>query len=467
MDDAAIRLALSIHLFHMNRTRLSHKSGMNGSVLIIVLIVCLGLVSMTLVLGHSMILAYRGSDNGIAGRQADQAVDGAAQYARTLMANVSTPGAMPDPTTYQAQDVPLGDATFWYIGEPDPSDTSNTVAFGLVDEASKLNINTATAAMLENLPGMTEDLAEAIVEWRTSGTSTAGTSTAGTSTAGTSASSSSSSSASSTVKNAQFESVEELAQVNGGTDMETLYGNDTNLNHVCDANETGEGPSSFSPGLLEYVTVFSRIPNTLPDGTKRVNVTGSAAAITQLLNTAFSPARAAQLSGALRTSGTVKSVLEFYMKSGMTADELAQISGSLTMTSGSFSSGLINVNTASPTVLECVPGISEAAARQIVSTRESQTTPVTNLSWVAPILTGTAGVQAGPYLTAETYQVSADVAAVGRHGRGYRRTLFVIDNSSGTPQIVYRRNLAGLGWALGPAARQALASGTSLAQATP
>jgi DNA uptake protein ComE-like DNA-binding protein len=440
----------------MNRQRLTNKSGMKGSVLIIVLIVCLGLVSMTLVLGHSMILAYRGSDNGIAGRQADQAVDGAAQYARTLMANVSTPGTMPDPTTYQAQAVPLGDATFWYIGEPDPSDTSNTVAFGLVDEASKLNINTATAAMLENLPGMTEDLAEAIVAWRTSGTS-----------ASSSSSTAASSSASSTVKNAQFESVEELAQVNGGTDMETLYGNDTNLNHVCDANETGEGPSSFSPGLLEYVTVFSRIPNTLPDGTKRVNVTGSAAAVTQLLNTAFSPARAAQLAGALRTTGTVKSVLEFYMKSGMTADELALISGSLTMTSGSFSAGLINVNTASPTVLECVPGISETAAQQIVSTRASQTTPVTNLSWVAPILTGTAGVQAGPYLTAETYQVSADVAAVGRHGRGYRRTLFVIDNSSGTPQIVYRRNLAGLGWALGPAARQALASGTSLAQVTP
>jgi len=47
---------------------------------------------------------------------------------------------------------------------------------------------------------------------------------------------------------------------------------------------------------------------------------------------------------------------------------------------------------------------------------------------------------------------------VGRYGRGYRRTLFVIDNSTGTPQIVYRRNLASMGWALGADARQMLAS---------
>ena len=52
---------------------------------------------------------------------------------------------------------------------------------------------------------------------------------------------------------------------------------------------------------------------------------------------------------------------------------------------------------------------------------------------------------------------------MGRHGRGYRRTLFVIDNGTGTPQIVYRRNLSSLGWALGAAARQTIAK----AQSTP
>ena len=456
MDDATLYLANAgaERIAIMNAPFLNNRRN-RASVLIVVLIVCLGLVSMTLMMGHSMIMAYRGSDNELAGRQADMAIEGAAQYAEAVMTNVQDPGEMPDPTNYQAQAVPVGEAMFWFIGEPLPSDTSNTPVFSLVDEASKLNLNTATATMLENLPGMTQDLAEAIVAWRTS---SSGSSTA------TSSSSGGTASGSSTVKGAPFESVEEVAQVNGGTDLLTLYGNDTNLNHVLDANESATGAASFSPGLLEYVTVYSRISNTLSDGTKRVSVTQAGGALTALLTSKFGTDRARQLTQALR-GAPARSVLEFYMKSGMSADEFAQVSAYLTASNGSYSMGLINVNTASETVLECVPGITPTTAAQIVSTRASQAAvPATtgtglvapNLAWVAPIL-GTAAAQAGQYLTAETYQVSADAAAVGRHGRGYRRTLFVIDSSNGTPQIVYRRNLSSLGWALGSAERQALA----------
>jgi len=41
-------------------------------------------------------------------------------------------------------------------------------SFELVDEASKLNLNTATVEMLQLLPGMTPELAAAIVDWRDS-----------------------------------------------------------------------------------------------------------------------------------------------------------------------------------------------------------------------------------------------------------------------------------------------------------
>jgi hypothetical protein len=292
---------------------------------------------------------------------------------------------------------------------------------------------------------MTQDLAQAIVAWRSS-------SSASPSPAATTASSSSE------VKNAPFESVEELAQVNGGTDLTTLYGSDTNLNHVLDPNESAGGATTFSPGLLEYCTVFSRQPNTFSDGTKRVNVTQPpGGALIRLLQSALGPARGAQVAGTMRRVGPVRSVLEFYNRSGMTAAEFAEVSGTLTMSGGAYSKGLINVNTASETVLECVPGITTSMATQIISAREAQSEPITNLSWVAPILGKSVSAQAGPYLTAECWQVSADVAAVGHHGRGYRRTLFVVDNSTGTPQIVYRRNLSGLGWALGSQERQALA----------
>ncbi len=159
------------------------------------------------------------------------------------------------------------------------------------------------------------------------------------------------------------------------------------------------------------------------------------------------------------------SVLEFYIRGKLTEPELNEltpylISGTNT---GTYKKGLINVNTASATVLECVPGISQQIATQIVSTRQSQsqTTPYSDLAWLVSIFGDnaqghTAAYQAGPYLTTESFQVTADVAAVGPGGLGYRRTLFVIDGSNGAPQIVYRRDMTPLGWALGPGALQSI-----------
>ena len=61
----------------------NHKSTL-GSVLIVVMIVCLGLVALTLVFGSSMVMAYRGADNSQAGQQADQAIEGAARFFDTF-----------------------------------------------------------------------------------------------------------------------------------------------------------------------------------------------------------------------------------------------------------------------------------------------------------------------------------------------------------------------------------------------
>jgi type II secretory pathway component PulK len=158
------------------------------------------------------------------------------------------------------------------------------------------------------------------------------------------------------------------------------------------------------------------------------------------------------------------SVLELYMRSGMTAAELATVTPYLTMSSSTYSTGLVNVNTADQTVLSCVPGITYQVAGQIVAARTQLTAPSTNLAWVAPLLGQSAAIQAGPYLTTRCYQISADIAAVGRHGRGYRRSRVVIDSSSGTPQVVYRRNIASLGWALGTDARTALTSSSPAPQ---
>jgi DNA uptake protein ComE-like DNA-binding protein len=455
-----------------------------GSVLIVVLVVCLGLVSLALMFGHSMLLAYRGSDDDLASRQSAHASEGAARYAEYLLTNVTNDGDLPDPTTYLSQAVPVGDAFFWFIGVPLPSDPQNVPIFRLVDEASKLNLNNANASMLENLPGMTEDLAEAIVNWHSAG-GTAASLTTGAG-AGISATS---------VKEAPFESVEELAQVDGGTDLETLYGNDTNLNHVLDPWEDTSG-GQINSGLLEYLTVFSREPKVRRDGTSRVDVTGTsrtpprgmpsgAPGLRTVLSKASSDARAQKIiSAAYATKTKLGSVLELYGRGNMTASELGLVTPYLTIGGNAYKTGLVNVNTASQTVLSCLPGMTWQLAGQLVAARSQLSAPSTDLSWVVPILGNSVCYQAGPYLTTRSYQVTADVASVGRNGHGYRRSQYVIDSSnvsqtstsgttstatSSTPaptgspgttsdtstaQIVYRRDLSSLGWAIGASARQ-------------
>ena len=426
-----------------------------GSVLIVVLWASVGLVSIALLFGHAMLMTYRGADNDLAGRQADQAIEGAVRYAESLFVNPTTPGVLPEVSSYQGEAVAVGEATFWIFGTPADSSAGTQGEYGLVDEASKLNLNTATPAMLMNLPGMTSDLAAAIVEWRSPAASAASTTGAASGTATTSA-----------VKQAPFESIEELALVSGMT-REILYGEDANLNGALDPNEDdGEknAPADntdgrLDAGLLAYVTVFSREPNKQADGTARINIAqpGPNDALEKLLTDKISASRAAEILARIGPGGGLRSALELYVRSGMKADEFGKIVDALTVKTGTYLTGLINVNTAGAAVLACVPGIGADKAATLISARQSRTVQDTNIAWVADALGAQGAVQAGPYLTGQSWQASADVAAVGRHGRGYRRTKFVIDTSTGAPRIIYRRNLAPLGWALGSTVRQNLA----------
>ena len=460
-----------------------------ASVLVVVLVICLGLVSLALLLGHSMLMAYRGADNELAARQADAATLGAVQYAESLMTNVTNPGDVPDPTTYNSAAVPVGDGAFWFVGEPvdatnigvvntGSGSTSSTTGstgstngnsgdqptFGLVDEASKLNLNRATFDMISLLPNMTSDLAQAIVTWRTAPSATATPATSGSSTAGASITSG-------PVKQGFMESVDELGLVIGGTDNTLLYGDDVNLNHVLDPEETSTagslGNGQFTAGLMEYCTVYSREPNTASDGTARTPA-NSLNAVPRMLDTVLGGGRGntvrTTIQNALRQEGIdtpvgdppvntawVNSVLEFDALSGLSASDLATVNLHLANGTGNYTTGLINVNTASQAVLACVPGIGDAFAAALVSTRAARgaSPDLTDWSWVVTTIGKRNCRTAGPYLTTRSYQLSADVAAVGRFGRGYRRTRFVIDASTGTPQVVYRRDLSYLGWALG------------------
>ena len=484
-----------MNVFNSTLQRPEGFRGKNASVLIIVLWIAFGLVSIALYLGQSMMFNLQAADNHEASVEADQAIEGAARYIGFVLTNLYqqvqtgatnmpgiliTPGNIqayspetgqtPYTQTYNGQEVPVGNARFWLIGK-DTGGTSNITSglptFGLVDEASKLNINTATLDMLEALPFMTPDVAASILNWRSSAANVA---------AGGAELEYGMLNPPYSCKNAPFETIDELKLVIGVT-TDILYGADLNLNGVLDPNENNQNvfqtggnlDNGLNAGILEYVTVYSREPNTRADGSACVNIssiTSSGVGTMQtLLQNAFGAQRASLilqqmgLAGGGGTGGrrggtgavtvTFGSVLEFYIRSGMTLDEFAQVADGLTTTNGSYRTGLVNVNTASATVLACLPGIGADNAQTLVTYRQTHPDQLATVAWVAQGLGTTAAIQAGPYITAKSYQFTADVAAVGHYGRGYRRTVFVFDMSGGMPQIIYRRDIAQRGWALG------------------
>lgn len=448
-----------------------------ASVLIIVLWVTLGLVALTLYFAHSMNFQLRAADQRVASLEAAHAIDGAARYVTNYLGLFATNGAAPDVSMLEAEEVPIGNATFWLLGRETNlwQGSLTRPFFGLVDESSRLNLNTATATMLETLPGMTAELAASIVDWRDTDSDIT--------TSGSEDEFYARLNPPYRCKNAPFESVEELRLV-ANANLLLLFGEDTNLNGILDPNED-DGEESFpndnrdgrlDAGLLEYVTVASREPNTRADGTARVNVGDpSQAAVASYLQEQLGTQRANQILRAFGVGSvgggggggggpggpggggggqsnqvtTVRSVLEFALLASLTSDEMAQIEGDLTVTNATVLEGLVNVNTASPQVLACIPGIGVDNAETLATARASNGANGNSLLWIVDVLGRENALTAAPYLTTRSYQYSADIIAIGHYQRGYQRVRFLIDLTEGGPRLRARRDLTHLGWSLG------------------
>ncbi len=451
-----------------------------ATVLVIVLLICFGLISLALYFANSMTMELRASDNRACGLASEQAIEGAARYIGTVLTLYATNGAVPTPMEFPVAAVPVGNdieqsqfAHYWLIGRDTNSPPTSLTEpfFGLVDEASKLDLNApwVTADVLStNLPlaGMTYDFAAAIADWR--------------STNSTVDDSMQYSQSGYTSKHAPFETVGELRLVYGSS-QDLLAGEDLNRNGVLDANERDQnGNGQADPGIMEYVTVYSRQPNIHSDGTPMTNV-NTEADLQGLLDDRFGTTRAQVIIGNLMSGGggggggfgggggrgggpggggggtlhQSTSLLDFYITSRMTADEFGQIynDASISGSTNSYAIGRVNINTAPIAVLACLPGMSLDLAQQVVNYRNSNPSALGSIAWIVdaigagnPALTTLA---AGDYITTHSYQFSADIAAVGPFGRGYRRVRFIFDITSGAPRIVFRQDLSRLGWALG------------------
>jgi DNA uptake protein ComE-like DNA-binding protein len=449
-----------------NSNPVPQQRGENASVLVLVLWICLGLVSIALYFASSMTYELRAADNRVNGLAAEQAIEGAARYVIYVLANYATNGAVPDPSQFKTAAVQMGDAKFWFIGrDPDPDNANSTEPyFALIDENSKINLNTADTNELLYLPNMTSDLAEGIVDWRSTNSQL----------------SMDYSSLGYSAKGAGFESVDELRLVYGAT-VDLLAGEDINRNGVLDKGEKDlNGNGQLDPGLFEYTTVWTREPNFHADGTQLTNVnTASTSDLTALFrdNGASNPdQRASAIRGYLHPTTTPPTparsfhgLFDFaaYCRSiGMSADDFGLIVNNCTTTNLTYIRGRINVNTASVDVLTALfedldngdQATAESAAQTLVTYRQQNPQSLGSVAWVYDALGNgntvlTALRNKGDYITTHSFQFTADIAAVGAYGRGYRRTKFIFDISDGTPKILYRQDLSRLGWALGEKVR--------------
>jgi hypothetical protein len=167
------------------------------------------------------------------------------------------------------------------------------------------------------------------------------------------------------------------------------------------------------------------------------------------------------------TPPTYTNPLQFYARSGLNSDDFAQIYDDLGFSTNTYIYGRVNVNTASVDVLYALfvglgidQNTASGAADQLVSYRGQNPNVLATVAWVvdalgtdSPVITQ---LRSGNYITTRSYQFTADIAATGPFGRGYRRVKFIFDLSNGSPIVIYRQDLGRLGWALGDAVRETL-----------
>jgi len=154
----------------------------------------------------------------------------------------------------------------------DPNTATQAYRFGLADEAGKINVNAlmqldngkgdAGFAVLMKLPNMTEDVANAILDWISPGETPRSD--------GAKDDYYSSLTTPYHCKNGPLDSMEELLLVRGVT-PQLLFGNDRNHNGVLDADED-DGSGHVDRGWSAYLTVYSREPNSDAQGNARIYI---------------------------------------------------------------------------------------------------------------------------------------------------------------------------------------------------
>ncbi len=289
----SLAYAAGFHLKLMLRLTTHQRISPTGGVLIVVLVV-VSLLTLA-ILSFSQLTFTENVATKLVTRQAqarafaDSGVELIQRY-MTLPAETreESGGHLDNPTRFQGQlvmDSPIARnrGRFAVISTKIESGELKGARFGVEDESSKLNLNTLMFAekqrkgsgrtLLMALPGMTEDIADAILDYIDEDSDQREL--------GAESDFYTSLTPAYACKNGPLETVDELLLVKGVT-PELFYGADTNRNGMIDTteqnnpklSESGDAPPEADRGWSAYVTLYSVEANLKPDGTMRINLNG-------------------------------------------------------------------------------------------------------------------------------------------------------------------------------------------------
>lgn len=359
----------------------------------------------------------------------------------------------------------------------DPEDEEDNledgnIRFGITDEASKLNINVASAQQLVRLfqpvvvalgleEPVAQELADAVVDWRdadddaTNEEKPAESAYYGTLNPPYRA------------KNAPFETVEELLMVRGFNGR-ILYGEDYDRNGLLSPLSEDDGPDVFpadnADGVLErgiypFITVFSREYNTSSENKPRLYLFGNKATVQEKLSEIFERPEvvdflvaASQVRGqkGIRTLADYlepKIINDRLTNSPLNRAEIDLLFDRCSVDSQPEQIGLVNVNTADPIVLRAL-GMSQEIVSNIVTARRSlPPSERATLGW----LMASAGVTAdqfaesGGLLTARSRQFTIESIGFTDNRGLFTRLQAVVTMRGPIAQLIYYRDITKLG----------------------
>ena len=337
----------------------------------------------------------------------------------------------------------------WFFSVFSSGTQPGEVRHGLTDEASKLNVNVASAGSLGKLPRVSATMAAALVDFLDADDIPEPE--------GAEQEYYSALARPYTIRNGPLASLDELLLVRGFT-AEILHGSAAaSLNATNSEPTSANGSSRVLRGLSQFLTVASYEYNTDADGWDLTNLNDPAS---PLPATDRLPAAVTNFIFALQTNGITLShpadLLEATLPvkdakgvvtevaSGVGKAELGAVLELFTASDDFYTDGLINVNTASATVLATLPGVDEALAETIVSARGALGSDrKKTIAWLYQegVLDAAKFKTLAPLLTARSEQFTFQVIGYGVPSGRFRVLEAAIDVAGGERRVTYLRDV--------------------------